>query len=74
MDWGRRDPGCAQLARYSIGGALGPAEHEGLPVLCDQLGRELNPIGSRHAPEVVRDVGRLRRFRMGIWQLAGSLW
>ena len=41
---------------------LGPAEHEGLAVLRDELSGELHSIGTRHPPEVVRDVVHLRLF------------
>ena len=51
-----------ELADDTIGSALGAAEHEGLPVVLDQLGRDGHPIGPLHLPEMVGDVAlRLRR-------------
>ena len=57
---GREDTGRSQLTRHPIGGTFGPAEHEGLTVLCDELRGELDPIRAGDPPEVVRDVGHLR--------------
>ena len=45
-----------ELPDHAVGPTLGAAEHEGLPVALDQLGRDGDSLGPVDLPEVVVDV------------------
>ena len=45
-----------QLADHAIGSTLGAAEHERLPVLLNQFGRDRHAFGPIHLPEEMGDV------------------